>query len=128
MIRAAIKDSRAGLTLIEILLAIVVLGVGIVALAGGSSMVTRMIGRGKVETVAAQVASRRIEILRLAAAATSPRCTAPAFAGGGPDFHDGVSESWVVPSQGKLRMVRVTVTYLTVRGLRTAALETGIEC
>lgn len=122
------KDSRAGLTLIEILVAIVVLGVGIVALAGGSAMVTRMIGRGKVETVAAQVASRRIEILRLAAASTSPRCTDPAFAGGGPALHDGVSESWLVPSSGKLRMVRVTVTYLTVRGPRTAALETGIEC
>ena len=122
------KRSASGLTLIEVLIAIVVLGIGIVALAGGSSMVTRMIGRGKVETRAAQVASRRIEALRLAAAARSPRCTAAAFSSGGPAIHDGVTESWVVPPAGRLRRVRVTVTYLTVRGIRSAALETGIEC
>jgi prepilin-type N-terminal cleavage/methylation domain-containing protein len=122
-----VKRSNSGLTLIEVLVAIVVLGIGIVALAGGSSMVTRMIGRGKVETHAAQVASRRMEALRLAAA-SSPRCTAAAFSSGGPAIHDGVTESWVVPATGRLRLVRVTVTYLTVRGPRSAALETGIEC
>ena len=121
------KRSTSGLTLVEVLVAIVVLGIGIMALAGGSSMVTRMIGRGKVETRAAQVASRRMEALRLAAA-SPPRCTATAFSSGGPAIHDGVTESWVVPVTGRLRMVRVTVTYLTVRGPRSAALETGIEC
>jgi prepilin-type N-terminal cleavage/methylation domain-containing protein len=123
-----VQRSSSGLTLIEVLVAIVVLGVGIVVLAGGSSMVTRMIGRGKVETRAAQVASRRMEALRLAAASSVPRCTAAAFTSGGPDIHDGVTESWVVPSAGKLRLVRVTVTYLTFRGPRSAALQTGIEC
>lgn len=122
------KRSISGLTLIEVLVAIVVLGIGIVALAGGSSMITRMIGRGKLETHAAHVASRRMEALRLAAASSSPRCTDAAFASGGPAIHDGITESWVVPAAGKLRMVRVTVTYLTVRGPRSAALETGIEC
>jgi hypothetical protein len=34
----------------------------------------------------------------------------------------------VVPASGRIRRVRVTVSYLTVRGLRSAALETGIEC
>jgi prepilin-type N-terminal cleavage/methylation domain-containing protein len=123
-----VKRSTTGLTLIEVMIAIVVLGVGILALTGGSSMVTRMIGWGKVETRAAQVASRRMEVLRLAAAASSPRCTAAAFASGGPAIHHGVTESWVVPAVGRLRLVRVTVTYLTVRGPRSAALETRIEC
>jgi prepilin-type N-terminal cleavage/methylation domain-containing protein len=123
-----VKRSSSGLTLIEVLVAIVVLGIGIVALTGGSSMVTRMIGRGKVETRAANVASRRMEALRLAAASSSPRCTVASFASGGPAIHDGVTESWVVPANGRLRLVRVTVTYLTVKGPRSAALETGIEC
>jgi prepilin-type N-terminal cleavage/methylation domain-containing protein len=123
-----VERSRAGLTLVEVLVAIVVLGVGVVALAGGSSLVTRMIGRGKVETRAAQVASRRMEALRLLAAAGSPRCNAPGFSSGGPSIRDGVTESWIVPSSGRLRRVRVTVTYLTVRGPRSAALETEIEC
>ncbi|MFL5402377.1 MAG: prepilin-type N-terminal cleavage/methylation domain-containing protein [Gemmatimonadales bacterium] len=118
----------SGLTLIEVLIAVVVLGIGIVALAGGSALVTRMIGHGKVETRAAQLAARRIEALRLAANATSPRCAAPEFASGGPVIAGGVAESWVVPSTGRVRHVRVTVSYLTVRGARSAALETGIEC
>jgi prepilin-type N-terminal cleavage/methylation domain-containing protein len=123
-----VKRSRSGLTLVEVLIAVVVLAIGLVALAGGSGLVTRMIGRGKVETRAALAASRRMEAIRLAAYSTTPRCTAPAFASGGPVMDGGVSESWVVPPAGQVRRVRVTVTYLTVRGPRSASLETGIEC
>ena len=118
----------SGFTLVEVLVAIVVLGIGIVALVGSSAMVTRMIGRGKVETRAAQVASRRLETLRLAAYSTSPRCTAAGFATGGPVTTSGVTESWVVPAAGKVRSVQVNVTYRTVQGSRTASLQTRIEC
>ena len=120
--------SSAGFSLVEVLVAIVVLGVGIVALVGSSAMVTRMIGRGKVETRAAQVASRRIETLRMAAYSTSPRCTAVGFANGGPVTTSNVTESWVVPTVGKVRSVQVNVTYRTVQGTRTASLQTRIEC
>jgi prepilin-type N-terminal cleavage/methylation domain-containing protein len=126
------KHSRLGFTLTEVLVAVLVLGVGIVALVGTSGTVTRMIGRGKVETRAAQAASRRMETLRLAAYATSPRCTDPAFASGGPVLSPvlsgGMTESWLVPPTGRVRKVRVTVTYLTVRGSREAILETALTC
>jgi prepilin-type N-terminal cleavage/methylation domain-containing protein len=122
------KQSSAGLTLVEVLLALVVLGVGILALTGSSAMVTRMIGLGKVETQAALLASRRVEMLRLAAASTSPRCGSPRFASGGPVRDEGLSESWIVAPAGEVRRVRVTVSYLTIRGSRSAVLETGIEC
>ena len=121
------KQTSRGFTLIEVLVAIVVLTIGIMALAGSSASVTRMIGRGKSETRAAQAATRRMEILRLAAG-VPPRCTDPAFASGGPVIAGGMSESWQVPESGKVRHVRVTVTYLTVRGPRTAALETRVAC
>lgn len=121
------KPTSRGFTLIEVLVAIVVLTIGIMALAGSSASVTRMIGRGKSETRAAQAATRRMEILRLAAD-VPPRCTDPAFASGGPVISAGMSESWQVPESGKIRHVRVTVTYLTVRGPRTAALETRVAC
>jgi hypothetical protein len=123
-----VKRSVSGLTVVEVLIAIIVLGVGIVALAGGSALVTRMIGQGKIETRAAQAASRRMEVLRLAASSTTPRCVSPEFVSGGPVIGSGVTESWVVPPAGKVRRVRVTVSYLTVRGPRSAGLETGIEC
>ncbi len=122
------KESRLGLTLTEVLVAIVVLGVGVLALVGTSGTVTRMIGRGKIETRAAQAASRRMETLRVAAYGTSPRCIDPGFASGGPLLSGGMTESWLVPPTGRVRQVRVTVTYLTARGSREAMLETALTC
>jgi prepilin-type N-terminal cleavage/methylation domain-containing protein len=122
------RRTISGVTLVEVLIAIVVLGVGILALTGSSALVTRMIGRGKVETRAALAASRRIELLRLAAGSTTPRCTSSGFASGGPITEEGLTQSWTVNPSGVLRRIRVTVTYLTVRGLRAAELETEIQC
>ncbi|HEY8196708.1 MAG TPA: prepilin-type N-terminal cleavage/methylation domain-containing protein [Gemmatimonadales bacterium] len=122
------KHPRLGFTLVEVLVAILVLGVGVLALVGSSAGVSRMIGRGKVETRAAQAASSRMETLRLAADATSPRCSDPGFASGGPVLSGGMTESWLVPQSGRVRQVRVTVTYLTVRGAREAVLETALTC
>lgn len=122
------KHAGMGFTLIELMLAIVVLGVGIFALVGASASVTRMIGRGKIETRAAQAASRRMEILRLSAGATIPPCTDPSFATGGPVITGGVMEAWQVSPSGRVRQVKVMVTYLTARGSRTATLETRILC
>ena len=122
------NSERSGFTLVEVLMAVVVLGIGVVALAGSSATVSRMIGRGQHETRAAQVASRRIETLRAAALSTTPRCTAGAFASGGPTVTDRVTESWVVPAVGTLRTVTVTVTHGTARGSHTDILTTTIEC
>jgi prepilin-type N-terminal cleavage/methylation domain-containing protein len=122
------QHRRSGFTLVEALVAVVVVGVGIVALMSASASVTRMIGRGKMETVAAVAASRRMEVLRSAAEATLPRCINPAFTSGGPVMVGGVAEEWEVAASGRVRPVRVTVTYLTVHGLRTARLETRIRC
>jgi prepilin-type N-terminal cleavage/methylation domain-containing protein len=122
------RQSRSGFTLIEALIAIVVLGVGVIGLASASASITRMIGRGKMETRAAQTAARRMEALRSAASATSPRCMDPKFATGGPVISAGVTERWQVASAGEIRPVRVTVTYLTVGGIRSASLETRVRC
>ena len=122
------KRARGGFTVVEVLLALIVLGIGILALSGSSSLITRMIGRGKAETHAALAASGRMERLRLAARSTSPRCTAEEFASGGPVLGDGLTESWSVTPAGPVRRVKVTVTYLTVRGVRSAVLETAVAC
>ncbi|HYF40128.1 MAG TPA: prepilin-type N-terminal cleavage/methylation domain-containing protein [Gemmatimonadales bacterium] len=122
------QGPRAGLTLVEVLVALVVLGVGILALSGSSSMITRMVGRGKSETHAAIAASRRVELLRQAARSSTPPCAAAEFASGGPVIEDGLSQSWTVTPAGPVRRVRVTVSYPTVRGIRTAVLETAVAC
>ena len=122
------KLSSSGVTLVEVLVALIVLGVGLVALAGSSSVVTRMIALGKAQTKAALIASRRIEILRAAARSTNPPCTGARFASGGPVETDRTVESWLVSPAGAERRVTVTVQYLTSRGRRAAVLETEIGC
>jgi prepilin-type N-terminal cleavage/methylation domain-containing protein len=55
------QRSDGGFTIIEVLVAIVVLGIGVIALVGTSGLVTRQIGRSRVITIANEVATRRLE-------------------------------------------------------------------
>ena len=72
------RRTERGFTIAEVV-AVVLLGVGVMALVSSSAMSTRMIGGGKESTMAAQVGSARIETLRQLAASTTPTCTAAAF-------------------------------------------------
>lgn len=117
---------RSGFTIIEVLVAVTVLSVGLVALAGSSASVSRMINRGKNDTRAAQLATQRVETLRLTAYSTTPRCTA--LAAGGPQVIDHVTLSWTVPVAGTGRNINVSATYGTGRGTKTQVLSTYIEC
>jgi prepilin-type N-terminal cleavage/methylation domain-containing protein len=123
-----VKQARAGFTLVEVLVAVVVLGIGIVALAGSAAMVTRMIGRGQMGTRAAQLASQRLERLRNAAYLTNPRCTDASFASGGPVTAQGVTETWVIQA-GTQRIITETVTYRTANsGTHSDVFTTKIGC
>lgn len=121
------KHTGHGFTLVEVLVAVVVLGIGITALVGSSAMVTRMIGRGQMETRAAQLASRRLETLRREAYSTSPRCTSGGFASGGPSTSQGVTESWQLTGTNP-RTLTVTVSYKTARGTHSDVVSTLIRC
>lgn len=120
------SHSRSGFTLIEVLVAVTVLAVGVVAMAGSAAAVTRMIGRGKIDTRAAQLATLKVDSLRVAAYATTPRCTA--LVNGGPATTDRVTLSWTVTPTPTGRTVSVSASYGTVRGARTEVLTTYIEC
>src|SRR2546430_9753458 len=54
-----------GFTLVEVIIAILVLTVGLLGLVTSAALVTRMIGRGQHSAVAAQYAQRRLEMLRV---------------------------------------------------------------
>lgn len=116
-----------GFTLIEILVAIVILSVGLLALAQASGAVTTMIGRGKQDTKAALVAQARLETLRQIAATTTPKCTA--LSNGTRTIpQDGTTETWTISGTGATRTVLVAVTYRVSRGTRTDTLTTQLEC
>ena len=65
-----------GFTIVEVLVAVLVLTVGITSLIGTAGLVTRMVGQGKRTTQAVQRGERRLETLRQQALSTSPQCTA----------------------------------------------------
>jgi prepilin-type N-terminal cleavage/methylation domain-containing protein len=123
-----VKPARSGFTIIEVLVAVTILAVGVVALAGSSATVTRMIGRGKIDTRAAQLATQQMEVLRLRAYSTTPRCTA--LANGGPVPTNNVTLSWTVAVTPNVtgRDLNVSASYATPRGTRTEVLTTHIEC
>lgn len=127
------RTSERGFTLVEVLMAVVVLTIGVVALVSSSGLVTRMVGRGRIETMAAQVASERLEYLRQAAYKTATVCTDASFANStAPQSHydSKITETWTITNAGSagLRLVKVAVQYQTPRGLRTDTVSTILNC
>lgn len=121
---------RRGFSMIEVMVALVLLTLGVMALVGSSAMVSRMIGRGRGSTVAVQVATARIERLRRIAASTTPRCLSPQFVSDSATT-DGVSERWVVApagGSGLSRRVSVMLSYRDPRGPVRDTLHTIVLC
>jgi prepilin-type N-terminal cleavage/methylation domain-containing protein len=129
------NQRERGFTLIEVMLAVVLLTIGVMALVGSSALVTRMIGKGKESTIAVQVATARFEKLRTIAASNPTPCSAAAgFVSGSASaspYTAGVSEAWTVgpaPAAGTGRDVTVYVTYRNNRGTVTDTLTTTFLC
>ena len=95
--------ARHGFTIIELMIAIVVLSIGVLGLAGTSAMVSRMIGGAAQQTIAANVAATRFEKMR------SRQCSAITS---GTATLRGTSEAWTVSSVGTaLKFVVDTVSW-----------------
>lgn len=119
--------NRQGFTVVEVLVAIMVLGVGILALVGSSMLVTRMIGEGKRATFATQIAQRRIELVRRIAMNTTPQCTG-VTAATGTATADRITEQWTITVGTGTRSVTARAIYPDGRGLDTVELTTIIGC
>ena len=123
-----VARSHAGLSLVEVVVALAVTSVGLGAVAGSVALVTRMVGRGAVETRAAQVAESRIEQLRAAAGSATPRCASALFTAGGPLSTQQVTERWEIAPAGASRDVRVIVWYQIPGGIHADTVATRIDC
>jgi type IV pilus modification protein PilV len=121
------RNQESGFTMVEVLIAVVLLAVGVLALVSSSAMATRMIGRGRHSTLASQVATARIERLRQYAGSTSPRCTHAQFRTDSQSVGT-VKEKWVVPNAGLSRQVTLTLTYPVAKGTATETILTTILC
>jgi len=124
------RSAQAGFTLVELLIAVLVLGIGITALVGTSALVTRQIGRGRIVTIANQLATQKLDELRRAAAIKSGgnHCTNAAFASGNSGPTRGVTLTWTVGASGAARNVTVTASYPVSNGTKTFQISTYVGC
>jgi prepilin-type N-terminal cleavage/methylation domain-containing protein len=123
-------DTR-GFTIVEVMVAVLILGIGITALVGSSALVTRQIGRGRILTIATEVGTQRLEKLRLLSRPYNgaAACTRSGFASSAaPDTVRSVVESWTVSGSGNSRTLAVTVSYPRQGGLSTFTLSTIVGC
>jgi prepilin-type N-terminal cleavage/methylation domain-containing protein len=121
--------TQRGFTLIEVMLAVVLLTVGVMALVGSSAMTARMIGRGKSSTLIGQRTSSRFDYLRQLAASTSPACTSPNFVAGDSTRY-GVRETWTItqPAGPNTRMVELVLRYKAAGRPVADTVKTFILC
>jgi Tfp pilus assembly protein PilV len=104
--RRRVTGARAGMSIVEVILAIVVLSVGVLALAGLAAAASKTIRGGGTQTVAAAVAQSRFDSL------ASVPCAALAPAGwttSGSATTRGVTERWVVTDDRNLKRLADTV-------------------
>ena len=117
-----------GFTLVEVLVATVVLATGILALAGTSALTSRMIGRGWLSTRVALTAAGRVDQLRRVAHSTVPACAAPEWQDDSSDA-PGLAVSWqLLDAGGPARMVQLVVRSTRPGGVSSDTVVTGMLC
>lgn len=104
---------EAGLSLVEVLVALTILSIGLLALAGASATVNRMIGEGRRSTAVMGFGERRVDLLR-AQGRDSAGCGS--LAGGSATLPGGLTEQWSVSPGIHSVAVEVVIT-----GRRTMA-------
>jgi len=110
---------RRGFTLIELMVAIMILTVALLGLAATTTVATQMIGAGGRHTLAASVAQSRFELLRRGSCATLS---------GGSGYTRGMAETWVIDSVRTAAFITARVTYQTQRGSRTQIFRSVRPC
>jgi prepilin-type N-terminal cleavage/methylation domain-containing protein len=85
--KRAARRARGGFTLVELMVAVLLLGVGLAGLIATSGAISRMMGGSIRESTASTIASSRFEKLRGSACASIVTGTATTY---------GVTESWKV--------------------------------
>lgn len=112
---------RGGLTIVEVLVAMMLMTTGLLALAATSVAVTRMLARAHRAAAAATWAADRLERLRASACQETPD---------GTSHHGDVQLSWTVTQAGRdSRAVLVVARHRSTQGRwRTDTFQTEVLC
>lgn len=123
-----IKKGKRGFTIVEVIIAIIVLTVGVLGLVTTAALVTRMIGRGQRSATASAFASRRLERQRIAACIPAQRVN------GADTLYRGSQwvafNIWSYTDGGNQNYrLKIVTTYRTIKNrVRTDSTETTIPC
>ncbi|HTI04098.1 MAG TPA: prepilin-type N-terminal cleavage/methylation domain-containing protein [Gemmatimonadales bacterium] len=123
-----IKHNQSGFTIIEIIIAIIVLTVGLLGLVSTAALVTRMIARGQRSAVATAFASRRLEQMRVAACIDAQRVPGTDTLYRGSQWVAINTWSFTTPATQTYRLKIVTRSRTTKNKIRTDSTETTIPC
>ena len=124
--RVVREGSRRGFTIVEVIMAMMIMTVAVLALASTSGVVSKMVSRGHNAEMAAGFAARRIDLLRLTA------CTSQA-AGADTLFRGASSwaavNAWTYTDAGNgTWRVRVTTSYRSGPATKSDVTEASISC
>ena len=101
--------NRDGMTLVELMVALFVLGVALLALAGFSTQVTRQLAAGGRQTVAATIVQSRLDSLSSIAPCGSIVAAGATITG--TRTTRGVREAWVIRDGNNVIYVTDTVSF-----------------
>jgi prepilin-type N-terminal cleavage/methylation domain-containing protein len=121
-------SGERGFTIVEVLIAVIVLSVGLLGLVSTSAAVTRMIGRGQRSETASIFAAQRVERLRPAACIPAQRVagTETLYRGSQPVARN--AWTFTTPSTNTVRIFVVT-QFVTSQGrTHTDTSETQVTC
>ena len=117
--RSRVLRPRTGFTIIELVVTIIVLTVGLLAMAGNSMLIGRQMRGARVMTDASAMAQARFERLRAVPCATLA---------GGTHTAGEVTEVWTATNATRVVVVTDTVKYTTRNGEQVHAYRTMIPC
>lgn len=113
------RASRSGFTIVEVLVAILILSVGMLALVGSAAVVVRQTGTAARQTQAAAYAQSRFERLRASPCASLT---------GGADTVRGIVTAWAVTPVTRGNDITVTVSWPVAGEMRSRQYRSIIAC
>lgn len=120
------RRTIAGFSLLEVLVAILVVTLGLLGFAGTMRSVASLAGEGKARGRAALHLSSRLSRLRSELLASAPACLVPPA--GTEQFPEGIAQSWAAVLVDGLVEVRIATSIPRARGVVADTLFSRIPC
>jgi len=111
--------NQRGYTIVELLVAVMIFSVGLLAMAGTASVIMSTLTSTQSRTIAASVAESRFERVR------ATPCVNRAA---GSALSRGISEAWTLDRLARADDVTVNVTFLSNRRQRTETFRSFLPC